>query len=283
ENLLSYGVDIDYFDVMGMDITHGDFKEVLRSSENGRVVSLVNSTFVKKFGWQDSPINKKITLRPGTENELQRKVSGVFRDFHFYSLKEKITPQIISLRPDPGFVNTNLLIRYHDGANLQQAVASIEEAWYRVQPNLPLQYELMEESVRKLYQRERQTGYISSLFSLLAILLSVFGLVGFMIYIIGLKSKELTIRKVLGASPFQLIAVLIQQLWWIILIAGVVGSLLSYHLIRTWLQEYAYKIAMHPIAFISALIIVYLIVLTITALRAMQWARTNPVITLNEE
>ncbi len=283
ENLLSYGVDIDYFDVMGMEITHGDFKNVLHRSENGRVVSLVNQSFINKFGWQDDPLNKKIILRPGTEDELHRKVSGVFKDFHFYTLKEKITPQIISLRPDPEFVNTNLLIRHAPGANVNEIIAMVEDRWYEVQPNLPMQYELMDESVRRLYTKERQTGQISFVFSVLAMVLSIVGLVGFMIYIIGLKSKELTVRKVLGASLVQIIGVLNKQLWWIILIAGGLGSFLSYRIIDSWLQDYAYKITMNPLVFLGALVFVYLIVFSITAARSMKWARTNPVVTLNEE
>ena len=147
EDLLSYGVGIDYFDVMQMNITHGDFKRVLRASDDGQVTSLVNESFVRKFGWQDDPINRKITLRPGTEGELHRKVSGVFKDFHFYTLKEKITPQIISLRPDPQFVNTNILIRHTAGANLNKVLELIQNQWYEIQPGLPMQYELMDEVV----------------------------------------------------------------------------------------------------------------------------------------
>lgn len=167
ENLLSYGVDIDYFDVMGMELTHGDFKNVLQASEAGQIVSLVNHSFLNRFGWQEDPIGKKIILRPGTENELNRKVSGVFKDFHFYTLKEKITPHIISLRPDPQFVNTNVLIRIN--GNLPEVVKIIEDQWYTIKPDLPLEYELMDEAVKELYAKERQTSQVSLSFSMLAI------------------------------------------------------------------------------------------------------------------
>ncbi|MEM7298016.1 MAG: ABC transporter permease, partial [Bacteroidota bacterium] len=224
ENLLSYGVDIDYFEVMGMDITHGDFKSALRSSADGEIVSLVNQSFLKRFGWEDDPLGKKIILRPGGENELNRKVSGVFGDFHFYSFKEKIAPQIISLRPDPQFVNTNILIRSNTD-NINEVAEIIKEQWASVKPNLPLEYELMDESVRRLYAKERQTGHISTIFSALAIGLSILGVVGFMIYLIGLRAKELTMRKVLGASLLQIIAVLNQKLWFFVLTAAILGSL----------------------------------------------------------
>lgn len=282
ENLLSYGVDIDYFDVMGMDITHGDFKSVLRASEAGQIVSLVNKSFIDQYGWQDDPIGKKMILRPGTENELHRKVSGVFNDFHFFTLKEKITPQIISLRTDPQFVNTNILIKSNTN-DLNEAIRLIEDQWYTVQPNLPMEYELMDEAVKRLYARERQTGQLSIAFSTLAIALSVLGLVGFMIYMIGLKSKELTIRKVLGASLLQIIAVLNHHLWLIVLTASVLGSVLSNWLVSSWLQDYAYTIDISLWVFPIALILTYTLIFSITAVRSIQWARTNPALTLNDE
>ncbi len=282
ENLLSYGVDIDYFDVMGMELTHGDFKKVLQSSEAGQIVSLVNHSFINRFGWQDNPLNKKIILRPGTENELNRKVSGVFKDFHFYTLKEKITPQIISLRTDPQFVNTNILVKSNT-ENLEEVINIIEDQWYQIQPNVPMEYDLMEEVIREMYAKERQTGQISITFSILAISLSVLGLAGFMIYIIGLKSKELTIRKVLGASLLRIIGVLNQDLWFIVLTAAILGSLLSYLVVSSWLEDYAYAIDMNPWVYPLALILAYVLIFVITATRSLKWARTNPALTLNDE
>ena len=282
ENLLSYGVDIDYFDVMGMEITHGDFKGVLESSEDGQIVSLVNHSFIEKYGWQNDPLGKKITLRPGTENELKRKVSGVFKDFHFYTLKEKITPQIISLRPDPQFVNTNILIRFNT-SQYDEIMPIIQDRWYEIQPNVPLQYDFMDDAVKELYIKDRQTGRISIAFSILAIALSVLGLVGFMIYIIGLKSKELTIRKVLGASLIKIIGVLNQDLWFIILASAIFGSLLSYWIVSTWLEDYAYTIQMSMWVYPFALLLIYGLVFAITAARSIKWASTNPALTLSEE
>ncbi|MEQ8473601.1 MAG: ABC transporter permease [Marinoscillum sp.] len=282
ENLLSYGVDIDYFDVMGMNITHGDFKNVLQSSEAGQIVSLVNHSFINRYGWEDDPIGKKIILRPGTEDELHRKVSGVFNDFHFFTFKEKITPQIISLRPDPQFVNTNILIRANT-RELSQVINLAQEQWYDVQPNVPLEYELMDDAVRRLYEKERQTGQLSLVFSSLAIGLSVLGLVGFMIYMIGLKSKELTMRKVLGASLIQIITVLNKSLVFLVLTASIFGSLLSYWMVNSWLQDYAYAIDISLWVFPVALFLAYCLIFSITAIKSAQWARTNPALTLSEE
>ncbi len=282
ENLLSYGVDIDYFEVMGMDITAGDFKAVLQSAKDGQIVSLVNESFIERFGWQDDPIGKKLILRPGSQNELNRQVSAVFKDFHYFTLKEKVTPQIISLRPDPQFVNTNLLVRANT-ANLQEVADIIEEEWYKVVPSVPMEYDLMDEAVKRMYARERQTGQVSVTFSVLAVILSLLGLIGFMIYVTGLKSKEIAVRKVLGASLIQIIGLLNRQLFLAILLSAVIGSALSYWLVSTWLNDYAYAIALHPITFVAAAALVYSIVFVITALQSVKSARIDPVMALKHE
>jgi len=282
ENLLSYGVDIDYFDVMSMSIVAGEFKNKLISAEDGKIVSLVNQSFIDMYGWQDDPIGKKITLRPGSENELIREVSAVFKDFHFFTLKEKVTPQIISLRNDPRFVNTNILIKAAV-PELQEVIKAIELEWHSLLPDLPFEYELMGEAVKKLYQQERQTSQVSIVFSLLAISLSLLGLIGFMIYIVGIRAKELAIRKVLGASLRQIVMLLNRQLVIAILLAAVIGSVSSYWLIKEWLNDYAYTISINPETFVIALLLVYIIVFGITTVQSLKSTITNPVSALKNE
>ncbi len=282
ENLLSYGVDVDYFEVMSIPILEGDFKSVLASSENGQIVSLVNQSFINRFGWQSDPIGKKITLRPGTENELHRKVSAVFKDFHFFSFKEKIAPQIISLRPDPQFVNTNILVKVSK-SDFAEVRKIIEYEWNKIQPGLPLNLITMEEAVRKMYEKERQTATVGINLSFLAIGLSIMGVLGFMVYLISIKSKEIVIRKVLGASIAQIIQLLNQQLFLAVLSAGLVGSLTSYWLLTRWLESYAYRIDINPMAFLLSVLFSYLTIIAITAYQTIRSTRVNPAVVLKEE
>lgn len=282
ENLLSYGVDTDYFDVMSIPILEGDFKTVLAAADNGQVVSLVNQSFIDRFGWQEDPIGKKITLRPGTENELQRKVSAVFKDFHFFSFKEKIAPQIISLRPDPQFVNTNILIKVAT-PDFKGVRKVIEFEWNKIQPGLPLDLVTMEEAVRKMYVKERQSATVGINLSALAICLSVMGVLGFMVYLISIKSKEIVIRKVLGASIRQIIQLLNQQLFLAVLAAGIVGSVTSYWLLIKWLEAYAYRININPTAFLISILAAYLTIIGITAHQTIRSTRVNPAVVLKEE
>ncbi len=282
ENLLSYGVGVDYFDVMGMNITAGNFKEVLSAANNGHIVSLVNRSFIKRFGWEDDPIGKKIILRPGTENELHRTVSAVFEDFHFFSLKEKITPQIISLRPDPQFVNTNILIKMGT-SNAKEIISIVEDEWYKIQPELPMEYTMMDDSVRRLYAKERQAGQVSVAFSFIAIALSLMGITGFTIYIIGLKSKEIAVRKVLGAVLFDIIRLLNKQLFLPVLIAALIGGVLSFMLVQKWLEDYAYAIRIQPQTFILATLFTYAAILLIITFQSIRSTETDPILALRDK
>ena len=146
-----------------------------------------------------------------------------------------------------------------------------------------MQYDFMDDAVKRLYAKEKQTGQISVTFSMLAILLSLLGLTGFMVYVIGLKSKEIAVRKVLGASLLQIIALLNRQLFSIIFIAAIIGSALSYLLVSTWLQDYAYAISLSPLTFVIAAIIVYVIVFIITGLQSLKSAQLNPTLALKNE
>lgn len=282
ENLLSYGVDIDYFDVMEIDILQGGFKDVLLASADGEVTSLVNQSFINRYEWNDDPIGKKIILRPGTENELNRKVSAVFEDFHFFSFKEKIAPQIISLRPDPRFINTNILIK-SNSSNLRETMELIEKEWLAINPGLPVNMSLMDEAVQQMYEKEKQTGTLGVFLSALAIFLSAMGILGFIFYILSLKSKEIAIRKVLGATVLQIVGLLNRQLFITILVAGFIGSIGSYWLIRQWLQEYAYAIEVSPITFLVAIFLVYLAVFGAIGLQTLRSTMINPVLVLKDE
>ncbi len=282
ENLLSYGVDIDYFDVMGIDILNGSFKETLTNSEDGQITSLVNQTFIRRYNWQDDPIGKKIILRPGTENELHRKVSAVFEDFHFYSFKEKISPQIISLRPDPRFINTNILVKSTE-AGLRETKKIIEKEWLKINQTVPVNIVEMREAVEELYEKEKQTGTLGISLSILAIILSAMGLLGFIWYMLSLKSKEIAIRKVLGATLLQIVNLLNRQLFITIMVAGFVGSIASFWMIRQWLQDYAYAINVTPVTFIVALLLVYVAVFGAIAVQTFRSALIDPVIVLKEE
>lgn len=282
ENLLSFGVGEDYFDVMNIKIVAGDFRRVMETAQSGQVVSLVNQSFIDQYNWRENPVGKTLILRPGTENELHRTISAVFRDFHFFSLKEKIGPHIISMRKEPTNININVLVKTNP-ANLKRAYEIIETEWYAFAPDRPVEYVLMDDEIRSFYQQERRVGNITLLFSVLALLLSFGGLIIFVTYITKLRSKEIALRQVLGASMMQIILVLNKKTFWIIMLAALFGSTFSYLLINQWLTNFANTITLHPIAFIAATIAGYGIAFMIIVGQSYKSAISNPLATLGQE
>lgn len=282
ENLLSYGVGESYFDLMNIEIIEGDFRKVMEAAESGQVVSLVNQSFINQYHWQNDPIGKTLVLRPGTENELHRTVSAVFKDFHFFSLKEAIVPQIISLRKDPTNVNLNILVKSNP-ANFHKAFDIIKKEWLAIIPDRPFEYELLDDEIRAIYAEERRVGNLSLIFSILAVLLSLEGLTVFIIYMTKQKSKEIAVRKVLGATTMQIIMMLNKRTFIIIITAAIIGSTASYFLISEWLNNFAYTITLNPLAFVSATILVYAIVFFITGSQSLNSANSNPVEALKQE
>ncbi len=282
ENLLSYGIGEDYFDLMNIQITDGDFRQVMEEAESGQVVSLVNQSFVNEYEWQGQAVGKTIKLRPGTENELSRTVSAVFKDIHFFSLKEKIVPQIMSMRKDPTNVNLNVLVKTNP-ANLKRAYEIIEKEWYELVPGRPVNLRLLDDEISDFYAKERRIAQVSLIFSVLAVLLSVGGLVVFIVYVTKLKAKEIAVRKVLGASVAQIILLLNKQTSIIILVSAVLGSTISYFLIDEWLSNFAYTITLNPLVFLLAAFIVYVVVFLITGSQSLQSASANPVEALKQE
>lgn len=134
-------------------------------------------------------------------------VSAVFKDFHFFSLKEAIVPQIISLRKDPTNVNLNILVKANP-ANFHKAFDIMEKEWLAIIPDRPFEYELLDDEISAIYTEERRIGNLSLIFSILAVLLSLEGLTVFIIYMTRQKSKEIAVRKVLGATTLQIIMLL---------------------------------------------------------------------------
>ena len=166
---------------------------------------------------------------------------------------------------------------------MQAAVDLVEEKWLKFVNGMPLNYTMMDDAVKRLYDKERKTGRVSLVLSILAVALSLTGLIGFMIYVIGLKSKEIAVRKVLGASLLQIISLLNKQLFLAVLVSALLGSALSYWLVSSWLADYAYAIELEPFTFVASAAVVYSIVFLITGVQSLKSAQINPVMALKHE
>ncbi|MBO3698061.1 ABC transporter permease [Roseivirga sp. E12] len=277
---LSFGTDLDYFEVMEVDGVSGDIFEK-GTAELPRVSLLVNEKFVETIGW-DNPIGKKITFNPGRNNQRDRLVAGVFKDYHTLSLHNEVVPQFIFVRNGSATPSENILIKIN-GQDIRASLEAIEKAWYGVLPNVPIEYEFMEEDMQAAYAQEERAGKLSLILSTLAILLAVMGLVGLAAYMAQLRIKEVGIRKVLGASTGQIMFLLNKEFILLVGLATLIGGALCFYTLNAWLETFAYRTSINILVFPLMGTLVFLITFLTVSAQSASAALQNPIKALRHE
>lgn len=277
---LSFATDLDYFDVMEVEGLYGDFF-TRRAEDQPNVSLLVNEKFVELMGWED-PIGKKVTMSPSGRNPRDHFVAGVFKNYHALSLHKEIVPQFIFARKNIRGAYENILVRI-DMNNIKESFEAIEEAWSSVMPNSPIICEFMNEDIQKAYEQEQKAGELSLILSVLAIVLSVMGLVGLASYLSELRTKEVGIRKVLGASFGQILLLLNREFVFLILIATAIAGTIGYYFISKWLEAFAYRTSIEIIVFPLAGLLVLGITFLTVSIQSGKAASKNPVESIRYE
>lgn len=276
---LSFATDFDYFEVMGVRGAYGDFFEKT-PEELPDISLLVSEKFVEVMGWND-PIGKKVTFNPGP-NGRDRFISGVFEDYHALSLHEEIVPQFIFARKSLRRGYENILVKI----NMQDVTAAfqaIEDAWYTVMPESPIYLEFMDDDIQAAYIQEQKAGTLSMVLSVLAVTLAIMGLVGLSAYMAQLRTKEVGIRKVLGAPLRQILFLMNREFLLLIGIATLIAGSLSYYCTSLWLDTFVYRTSINVVIFGLAGIVVLLITFVTVSIQSARTALQNPVLALRHE
>jgi putative ABC transport system permease protein len=247
-----------------------DFSRTFATDTTGYVL---NESAIKKIGYQN-PIGRSFTClgKKGT-------IIGVVKDFHIHSLQQAIAPLIIAY--DPTQVNT-IVIRTAAGKT-PQALAVLENECKKLNPAFPFTYQFSDESYQRLYRSEVVTGKLSYVFASLAIAISCLGLLGLAISTAEERSKEIAVRKVLGARVTQLFALLFGGFARLVLIAFVPAVPLSLWLMHHWLQGYAYRVDISWWIFPVAGLLTLLITLVTVSVQLLKAALTAPIKRLKAE
>ena len=265
--------DYDFMDVFGMKLKEGR----MLSKEYGTdtMATVINEALVKKLGWEE-PVGKKI-YSFGEEDSVRTylTVVGVVRDFHFKSLHDPIEPSIILLnRGNPDF----LALKLYPG-NTGKNIEMLREKWEEVEQAFPFDYYFMKEEYQDKYKSEQKMADLFLTFTILAMLIACLGLFGLALFSIEQRTKEIGIRKILGASISSLLYRLSLEFSRWIIISAVIAWPVAYFLVDNWLQSFAYRIAILDfiwIFLISALIALVVALLTIIY-HAYRAATSNPV------
>ena len=269
-------VDPAFVQTMGIDLAAGrDFNAAITT--DAQTAILINETAAHAFGWTE-PVGK--TLRFGKDGE-ELQVIGLVKDYHYQSLKETITPLILRVDPE-GYVYNNIIVRT-SGTHLPATLASLEETWKQFVPERPFDYQFLDEAFDRYYRAEERLGRIFGYFALLAVFIACLGLFGLASYTAEQRTKEIGVRKVLGASVSNIVVLLTKTFARLVLIAFVFATPLAYLGMNRWLEDFAYRIDISGWIFLTAGLAALLIALLTVSYHAIKAALTDPVKSLRYE
>jgi putative ABC transport system permease protein len=268
-----YYADYDHQDVMKFEITQGRyFSRDFPSDSTG---ILLNEAAVKEFGFTD-PIGEQIIYNDDNKKE-NLTVIGVYRDFNFESLKTKIRPLAIRLTND----SYSLMIRYQ--GNPAEVVATVEKLWKQHVPGQPFDYSFLDERFDELFRSEQRMGQLFTVFSGLAIFIACLGLFALAAFMAEQRTKEIGIRKVMGASTTGLTLMLSKEFTKLVVIAFVPAALAAWFVVDSWLNGFAYRVEISPWIFVGSGAIATAIAWFTVSFQSIKAAASNPVNSLRYE
>lgn len=274
-NLDLYFVDFDYIPLYNIQVAAGrSFSREFKTDTTQAM--LLNEAAVKMFGYSspEHAIGKRFK-QWGREG----KIIGVIKDFHFQSLKNPIKPLTMRIEPDRGdYLSINV-----SASNLTSTVAAVEKEWKKIIPNKPFNYYFLDEYFDRQYRGEAQFGKLFFNFAMLAIFLSCLGLLGLASYTTMQRTKEIGIRKVMGASVSNILNLLSRDFLKLVVISFFVAIPVSWYFMQKWLIDFAYRTTISWWVFMAAGVIALFIAIITVSFQALKAAMSNPVNSLRSE
>ncbi|MBD2751581.1 ABC transporter permease [Spirosoma validum] len=267
-----FSVDHNFLDVLQIDLKEGrNFSPNLASDSTGAV--LVNEAMLKRLGWK----NRMTGL---VEFDTKRiPIAGVIRDFHLRSLRNKIEPLVLVLREDRG---DRFMIRVAP-QNVPDALAYVKKTYEQINPNQPFEYAFLDQTFAEQYRADERKGNLFLGFSGMAIFIACLGLFGLATFTAEQRTKEIGVRKVLGASVTSIVALLSKDFLKLVLIAVIIASPIAWYVMNRWLADFAYKINMAWWMFALAGVLAVSIALVTVSFQSIKAALMNPVKSLRSE
>jgi putative ABC transport system permease protein len=283
-SLQSFEVADDYIPTLGMTMTEGrNFNKQIASDSAG---VLLNEAAVRTLGFGDEPLGRKILGingkkpdgTPDPNNTRAWTVIGVVKNFHFESMKDAIEPVAFFLRPSYGY----FALRF-DPAHTDDLLKAAEQSWKKIAPSSPFQYSFLDEDFEKMYNSEKRLGKIFTTFSGLAIVIACLGLFGLSAFTAEQRTKEIGIRKVLGASVPGIVVLLSKEFGKLVIIAYVIAAPAAWYSTGWWLQGYSYKTEIGIFVYMLAGIMAFIVAWLTMSYQSIKAAVANPVKSLRSE
>jgi len=265
-----WAVDTDYVKTLGLNIIEGrDFSPAIASDSQAVIIN--------------ESLAKSLQIGKLNDNQLYNwlggwTVIGIVEDFHFESMKDKIRPLGMFIRSSKNTIAVKI-----NTTNTKETIASVANIWQVFSPNQTIRYSFLDQQYARMYDPVQRIGNILSIFAMLAIIIACLGLFALSSFMIQQRSKEVSIRLVLGASLKSIFYLLTRNFVSLILLAAVLGSPLAFYMMKTWLQDFAYQVSIDWAIFLytglSALIIAFITV----SFQSIRTATMNPVDNLRSE
>src|SRR6185503_811576 len=242
-----YAIDEHFFNTLGIKIVKGrNFSgppDTLHSI-------VVNEAMVKHFAWDD-PIGKRVKF-PGDTSGAYVEVVGVFKDFNQKSLYNPIAPLLMFYG-----ANGNMIQLKMDALSIRSSIPKVEAIWKKYFPQLPFEYKFLDEDFNSQYAADQKRGKIFAAFSILTIIITCLGLLGLTAFTTQQKQKEISIRRVMGASIPQVVTMITKNYLWLALISAFIAFPVAWYFMHNWLQIFPYNTGLTIIPFVlSAFVIV---------------------------
>lgn len=272
-------VDYDYAETYKLEILEGRFlsKEYASDSVN----CVINEAAVKSFGLED-PLSLRI-MQPGQDGQfIFHPVVGIARDFHYKSLHNEISPYIFLLKPEDFGWGGYLTVRL-DGDNINETIKAINGVWDEFSDDQPFEYYFLTDELNKQYDQESRIGRVFLVFAILAIFVACLGLLGLSSFMAEQRTKEIGIRKVMGASVPVIIRLMSRETIILVMVAAILSSALAWYYMNSWLESFFYRINVSPVTILLAFATALVIALITVSFQTISAAMRNPADALRYE
>ena len=284
--MIFVGIDNDFLQTYDIKLIEG---RNFNSGISDSLKVILTESGVKQLGLTN-PIGQVIeipTIRTGADIEqldriFKAEVVGVAKDFHFESLKKSLMPVIFGA-PNTAIQRIDYYTLKIKTANWDKTISALKEINRKVDPDSPMEYTFLDNHFEEFYQADTKRGQIFLTFSIIIVLITCMGLFALVSYSVESRTKEIGVRKVLGASVYSIIGLVSKEFLVLVLAAGVIGLPVSWYFMNSWLQEFAYRIPLGVWIFVLAAFVSLLIAFATIAIRTFNAARANPVQSLRSE
>ena len=273
---IRYEVDEKYMATLGMKLVAGRNFSPEFSTDSSAII--LNETAAKQMGWGGDALGHTISSAKVNGDKETFRVIGIVEDFNFKSLHERIGPLMLTLGNNNGAILAK--VKTHDLSALLQ---SVKKQWDALAVDAPFEYTFLEEDFNTTYRAEQKTGRILGLFAGLTIFVACLGLFGLATFTAEQRTKEIGVRKVLGASIGSIVALISKDFLKLVLVAIVIATPPAWYVADNWLQDFAYKIDLTWWYFAGAGLLAVIVALLTVSFQAVRAALLNPVHALRSE